>query len=235
MISVEHHYTRSDGEGGGIDGSRTRRDGRRVTLGAGCLVAGVLALDAGRPIDDDLVRRVGFALTAVSAVGLVFLPAGLRRFSAAGWTGWAIRVGWWFRAGTLSCIAGGVTASLVDIPSILDPDDAALGQALGLPALVLVSLGLLLMRRAGRSPAASPSPSPGAVAQESLRSLRRLRRLLLFAGLSLFVQMPVNVALFVIPTGEPSFLLLAGGIGCLLAVIGRHLGAAATKPPRVAR
>jgi hypothetical protein len=68
---------------------------------------------------------------------------------------------------------------------------------------VLVSIGLLVMRR---SSASAPALA--------------LRRLLLLAGLWLFIQLPVNVALVIVPTGEPSFILLAGGIGVLLAAVG---------------
>jgi hypothetical protein len=107
-------------------------------------------------------------------------------------------------------VAGVVTAALIDVPSILDPGDTSLGRILGLPALVMVSAGLLFMRRTARF---EPAASVSAV----------LRRLLLAAGLWFFVQLPINVALVIRPTGEPSFLLLAGGVGCLLATIGLRL------------
>jgi hypothetical protein len=165
-----------------------------TAAGAAALVTGAVALDAGRLLDHDGLARAGFALTAVSALGLVLLPAALGPRIAR-------RSARWFRVGAILYVAGVITASLIDVPSILDPENTSLGETLGLPALVLVSIGLLVMRR-------SSAPAPA------------LRRLLLLAGLWLFIQLPVNVALVVVPTGEPSFILLAGGIGILLAAVG---------------
>ena len=71
--------------------------------------------------------------------------------------------------------------------------------------IVLMSVGLLTMRRA----------TAGGLVPET-----RLRRLLLLAGTWFLLQLPVHLAAFIAPTGKPSFVLLAGGIGAAIAAVG---------------
>jgi hypothetical protein len=197
MNLVEEHYTH-------LPSSDTRRPGTAaaaavaVAAGGLTLVAGAAVLDAARLFggaQHAAVSRIGFGLTALAGLGLVLLPRAVRARLTR-------RPTRWFRVGEIACVVGLATASLVDLPSILDPDDTDLAGALGAPAIILASVGLLVMRRA---------------TADCLAGHPAVRRWLLLAGLWFFIQLPVNLALFIVPSGEPSFLLLAGGFGAAVA------------------
>jgi hypothetical protein len=189
MNLVEEHYTH-------LPASATERSGSAAAAAAGglTLVAGAAVLDAARLFggaDHAAASRLGFGLTAMAGLGLVLFPRALRARLTR-------RPTRWFRVGEIACVVGLATASLVDLPSIVDPEDTRLAEALGAPALVLASVGLLVMRRS---------------TADCVAGRPAVRRWLLLAGLWFFIQLPANLALFIVPTGEPSFLLLAGGVG----------------------
>jgi hypothetical protein len=94
----------------------------------------------------------------------------------------------------------------VDVPTVLDPTDLEAGGALGLLGLALLSVGFLAwfvaIRRAG-----------------VLGGWRRY--IFLVAGLWYFLTFPtIQLPLFVIPNGTPSFVLLAGVFGILQLLMG---------------
>jgi hypothetical protein len=103
------------------------------------------------------------------------------------------------------CLAIGLClVSLVDVPTILDPTDLEAGGALGPLGLALLSVGFLAwfvaIRRAG-----------------VLGGWRKYIFLVAACGSSFpTIQLP----LFVIPNGTPSFVLLAGVFGILQLLMG---------------
>jgi hypothetical protein len=149
----------------------------------GRVTAAPSALDASRLLVNPTAVRLGFGLTALAGLGLAWLPIALRARLPS-------RRNRWVAVDSAAYLVGVAAASLVDLLSIIDPDETGLGEAVGPPALILVSAGLLTMRRAAAS---------------SRVQRARLRRLLLLAGTWLLLQLPVNLAAFIAPAGVPSF------------------------------
>ena len=156
---------------------------RNVMRGAVLLTAGAVLVDLGFWVDQPLLERVGNVAMILAGLGLAFLPAALGRTSRGG------RICYW---------AGLALASLVDVPAVLDPSDLRAGRALGFPAMLLLSIGLVLMWRSAR------------------------HRSLLVAASWFFVQLGPNVALFIIPNERPSFALQVAGVAVALAVAARR-------------
>jgi hypothetical protein len=152
---------------------------RRVVLGSVLLMGGAAMVDAGFASGVPLLEQVGNAAMLTAGAGLAFLPFALGRST---------------RPGRLLYWAGLALASLVDVPAIVDPANLEAGRALGVPAMLLLSAGYLLLWRARRSPA------------------------LLVAGLWFFVQFGPNLALFILPAGRPSFALQVVGIAIATVV-----------------
>ena len=122
--------------------------------------------------------------------------------------------------GTGSLVMGICLVSIVDLPAILDPTNLEVGGALGPVGLLLLSIGFLAwfvaIRRAG-----------------SLAGWRSY--IFLAAGLWFPLTFPtVQLPLFVIPTGKPSFILLAGMLGMLQLVMGMVVRRGAYEPKRSA-
>ncbi len=151
----------------------------RVVVGAGLLLGGAVLIDTGWWLGQPDLQRSGNAAVVLAGVGLAFLPAALGARSRPG------RILYW---------AGTALASLVDVPAVIDPSDLRLGSVLGLPAMLLLSTGLVLLWREQRSPA------------------------LLAAAVWFAIQLPVNLALFIGPTGRPSFVLQTIGVAAALTV-----------------
>jgi hypothetical protein len=100
-------------------------------------------------------------------------------------------------------------ASIVDVPAILDPNDLEAGGAIGPIGLLLHSTGFLAWFVAIRH--------TGRLAGWRLYTF-------LAAGLWFPMTFPtVQLPLFVIPNGRPSFILLAGVLGMLQLVMGMVL------------
>jgi hypothetical protein len=97
------------------------------------------------------------------------------------------------------------------VPALLDPADLRAGRALGFPAMLLLSTGLLLLWRSHREPA------------------------LLIAALWFVVQLPPNVLLFIVPDGRPSFVLQVIGVAGALAVAAQRSRIATTPWPPAAQ
>ena len=178
---------------------RIRIFGTLAMIGGALLTVGAILIDLGWFVDLPAIASLGNALAAISGLGLLFLPFGLRA-SGLGGTGLLATVG------TASLVIGICLASIVDVPAILDPTDLQAGGALGPIGLLLLSIGFLswfvTIRRAG-----------------GLAGWRLYT--LLAAGLWFPLTFPtVQLPLFVIPNGRPSFILLAGVLGMLQLAMG---------------
>ncbi|MGH3147852.1 MAG: hypothetical protein ACRDTR_18840 [Rubrobacter sp.] len=181
---------------------RLRAFGTLTMVGGGTLMVGATLADLSSLTGLPSLGSVGFALSAGAGLGLLFLPVGL----------WASGVGGGgvlARAGAVCLLIGLCLVSLVDIPAIFDPSDLEAGGALGPVGLVILSVGFLAwfaaIRRAG-----------------ILFGWRRY--IFLAAGLWFFVTFPtVQLPLFVIPNGRPSFVLLAGVLGIIQLMMGMIL------------
>ena len=178
---------------------RIRIFGTLAMIGGALLTVGAILIDLGWFVDLPAIASLGNALAAISGLGLLFLPFGLRA-SGLGGTGLLATVG------TASLVIGICLASIVDVPAILDPTDLEAGGALGPIGLLLLSIGFLswfvTIRRAG-----------------GLAGWRLYT--LLAAGLWFPLTFPtVQLPLFVIPNGRPSFILLAGVLGVMQLVVG---------------
>jgi hypothetical protein len=97
---------------------------------------GAALIDLGWFVDLPFITSLGNALSAISGLGLLFLPFGLRA-SRVGGTGILAYVG------TVSLVIGICLASIVDVPPILDPTDFEAGGAMGPIGLLLLSIGFL--------------------------------------------------------------------------------------------
>jgi hypothetical protein len=179
--------------------SRIRAFGILTMLGGALLTVGAILIDLGWFVDLPAISSLGNALSAISGLGLLFLPIGLR---ASGLGGTGILA----TAGTASLVIGISLASIADLPAILDPRDLDAGGALGPIGLLLLSIGFLAwfvaIRRTG-----------------GLTSWR----LHIFLAASLWFPLTfptVQLPLFVIPNGRPSFILLAGVLGMLQLTMG---------------
>jgi hypothetical protein len=178
---------------------RIRAFGALTMIGGAILTVGAILIDLGWFVDLPAIASLGNALSAISGLGLLFLPIGLRA-SRIGGTGILAT------AGTVSLVIGICLASIVDLPAILDPTDLEAGGAIGPIGLLLLSIGFLAwfvaIRRAG-----------------GLAGWRLYT--FLAAGLWFLLTFPtVQLPLFVIPNGRPSFILLAGVLGMLQLIIG---------------
>jgi hypothetical protein len=178
---------------------RIRIFGTLAMIGGALLTVGAILIDLGWFVDLPAIASLGNALAAISGLGLLFLPFGLRA-SGLGGTGLLATVG------TASLVIGICLASIVDVPAILDPTDLEAGGALGPIGLLLLSIGFLswfvTIRRAG-----------------GLAGWRLYT--FLAAGLWFPLTFPtVQLPLFVIPNGRPSFILLAGVLGMLQLAMG---------------
>jgi hypothetical protein len=179
--------------------SRMRPFVALTMIGGALLTSGAILVDLGWFVDIPAIASLGNALSAISGLGLIFLPFGLRA-SGLGGTGILATVG------AASLVIGICLASIVDVPAVLDPTDLEAGGALGPIGLLLLSIGFLAwfvaIRRAG-----------------GLAGWRLYT--FLAAGLWFPVTFPtVQLPLFVIPNGRPSFILLAGVLGMLQLMIG---------------
>lgn len=195
---------------------RLRTYGTLTMIGAAVLVLGAALVDLGSFTSLPAIGSLGNALSAAAGLGLLFLPVGLRA-SRLGGTGALANVG------AASLALGVCLASLADVPAILDPTDLEAGGVLGPPGLVLISVGFLAWFAAIRQ----------------TRSLGGWRKyLFLLAGLWFPLTFPtVQLPLFVIPNGSPSFVLLAGVFGVLQLVMGmivREQAGATGNPSRQA-
>ena len=179
--------------------SRMRLFVALTMIGGALLTSGAFLVDLGWFVDVPAIASLGNALSAISGLGLIFLPFGLRA-SGLGGTGILATVG------AASLVIGICLASIVDVLAILDPTDLEAGGALGPIGLLLLSIGFLAwfvaIRRAG-----------------GLAGWRLYT--FLAAGLWFPVTFPtVQLPHFVIPNGRPSFILLAGVLGMLQLVMG---------------
>jgi hypothetical protein len=151
---------------------------RRVLIGSALLAGGAVLVDVGFATGAPQLERVGNAAMVLAGIGLAFLPLALARSTRTGrllyWTGLAL-------------------ASLIDVPAVVDPSDLGAGKLLGVPAMLLLSAGFLLLWRAQRIPA------------------------LLVGALWFAVQFGPNLALFILPTGRPSFVLQVVGAAAATA------------------
>lgn len=182
---------------------RTERRARTFAIptmvGGAILVAGATLVDLGAFAGLPVLGTLGNALSAVSGLGLLFLPIALLASRVGG-------RGKLPNAGAAFLAIGICLVSLVDVPAILDPTDLDAGGALGPVGLVLLSVGFLswylAVRRAG-----------------VLGGWRKY--IFLLAGLWFFLTFPtVQLPLFVAPHGRPSFILLAGVFGVLQFLMG---------------
>ena len=181
---------------------RTGAFGALSMVGAALLTVGAVLIDLGWMIDLPALGSLGNALSAAAGLGLLFLPLGLYASRRGG-------AGWLVSAATASSLIGICLASIVDVPAILDPTDLESGGALGPVGLVLLSAGFLAwfaaIRRTG-----------------DLGGWQQY--IFLVAGLWFPLTFPIiQLPLFVIPNGRPSFILLAGVLGMLQFVMGMIL------------
>jgi hypothetical protein len=178
---------------------RIRTCGTLTMIGGALLTVGAILIDLGWFVDLPTIVSLGNAFAAISGLGLLFLPIGLRA-SRLGGTGILAT------AGTVSLVIGICLASIVDVPAMLDPTDLEAGGVLGPFGLLLLSIGFLAWFVAIRSAGGLAGWRPYAF---------------LAAGLWFPVTFPtVQLPLFVIPNGRPSFILLAGVLGMLQLMIG---------------
>ena len=171
---------------------RHRRYAAVVVAGAVLLAAGAAAVDIGFLTGRPALERLGNLALVGTAPLLAFLPPALGVCSRAA------RSLYW---------AGTALASVVDIPAVLDPTDLRAGRLLGVPAMVLMSVGLWLMWRERRSPA------------------------LLAGAIWFVVQLAPNALLFIGPYGRPSFVLQVIGLAVAFVAAARSR----TPVPRTAR
>jgi len=181
---------------------RIRTFGALTMIGGALLTAGAILIDLGWFADVLAIASLGNALAAISGLGLLFLPIGLR-VSHLGGTGILATMG------AASLVIGICLASIVDVPAILDPTDLEAGGAMGPIGLLLLSSGFLAwflaISRAG-----------------NLTGWRLYT--FLAAGLWFPLTFPtIQLPLFVVPNGKPSFILLAGVLGVLQLVMGTVL------------
>lgn len=178
---------------------RVRAFGTLTMVGGAALIMGAVLVDLGASVEWPVLGSLGNALSAGAGLGLIFLPFGLFA-SRVGGRGLLANAG-------VACLAIGIClVSSVDVPAILDPTDLEAGRALGPVGLMLLSVGFLAwfvaIRRTG-----------------ILSGWRRY--IFLVAGLWFFLTFPtVQLSLFVIPNGRPSFVLLAGVLGTLQLLMG---------------
>lgn len=168
-------------------------------VGAVSLVLGAIHTDFGSYADLPAIGSLGSVLSAAAGLGLVFLPIGLRAIRLSG-------TGALANAGTALLAIGICLASIADVPTILDPKDLESDGAFGPIGFVLISAGFLLwfvvILRTG-----------------ALAGWRQY--LFLATGLGFPLTIPtVQLPLFVVPNGRPSFLLLAGALGVLQLMMG---------------
>lgn len=176
-----------------------RVSGALAMFGGAVLTAGALLVEFGNFADLSFLMSAGNALSAGAGLALLFLPIGLLA-SGVGGRGTLPKAG-------VVCLAIGISiVSLVDVPTILDPSNVEAGGAFGPVGLVLLSAGFLAWFAAIRR----------------VRILGGWRKyIFLAAGLWFFVTFPaIQLPLFVIPTGRPSFALLAGVLGMLQILMG---------------
>lgn len=152
---------------------------RKVIVGAGLLIGGAVLVDVGFVAGAPALERIGNVALILSGVGLLFLPAALGPTP---------------RLGRALYRSGIVLASLVDVPAVLDPSDLRAGRLLGFPAMLLLSVGLILLWRRTRITA------------------------LLVAAAWFYIQLVPNVMLFIIPNQRPSFVLQVAGVAIALGV-----------------
>ncbi len=178
---------------------RIRTCGALTMIGGALLTVGAILIDLGWLVDLRAIASLGNAIAAISGLGLLFLPIGLRA-SRLGGTGILATVG------TASLVIGICLASIVDVPAILDPTDLEAGGAMGPLGLLLLSIGFLAWFEAIRR--------AGGLAGWRLYTF-------LAAGLWFPLTFPtIQLPLFVIPNGRPSFILLAGVLGMLQLMMG---------------
>ncbi len=179
-----------------------RASGVLTMIGGALLTIGAILIDLGWYADLPAVASLGNAFAAVSGLGLIFLPLGLRG-SRLGGTGMLAKVG------TVSLLLGLCLASIVDVPAILDPTNLEAGGAFGPIGLLLISVGFLAWFVAIR----------GAGSLAGWRPYTFLA-----AGLWLPLTFPaLQLPLFVIPNDRPCFVLLAGVLGLLQLTMGAIL------------
>jgi hypothetical protein len=194
--------------------SRLRTSGALTMVGSAVRVVGAILTAFGSFVGLPAIGSLGNALSAGSGLGLLFLPIGLRA-SRVGDTGALANMA------TAALLIGICLASLADIPAILDPTDLEAGGALGPIGLVLLSAGFLLWF----------------VAIWQARVLGDWRQYhVVVAGLWFPLTFPtVQLPLFVIPNGRPSFVLLAAASGLLQLLMGmvvRKQVGATPNPPK---
>ena len=161
---------------------------------------GAILIDLGWFVDRPALGSLGNALSAAAGLGLLFLPFGLRA-SRVGGTGLLAT------AGTAALAIGICLASIVDVPAILDPTALEAGGAMGPIGLLLLSIGFLCVVHC------DPTYRRSCWAGDCT--------LFLAAGLWFPLTFPtVQLPLFVIPNGRPSFILLAGVLGILQLTMG---------------
>jgi len=182
-----------------VTAGRIRTFGSLTIVGGALLAMGAILIDLGWSIDRPALGSLGNALSAAAGLGLLFLPFGLRA-SGVGGTGPLAN------AGTAALAIGICLASIVDVPAIMDPTTLEAGGAIGPIGLLLLSIGFLcwfiVIRRTG-----------------GLLGWRQY--IFLAAGLWFPLTFPaVQLPLFVIPNGRPSFVLLAGVLGILQLTMG---------------
>lgn len=173
--------------------------GTLTQIGSCALIAGAVLVDLSTITAQPVLAQIGYALTTLSGLGVVWLPFGL---AAAG----VGRGGPLMKLASAFLVTGLLIASIVDVPSIFNRSDLSLGASVGPVGLILLSLGFVLwfavIHRAGQ-----------------LRGWRKW--IFLLAGLWLPMTFPtIQLPLFIVPTGEPSLLLLAGVHGALMFLMG---------------
>lgn len=173
--------------------------GLGTIIGGSLLLIGAVLIDAGWFFQQPFLGSLGNALSAFAGVGLLCLPPGL---IASGIGSRSILA----RIGSLCLGIGTIIVSLVDVPTIFDPTNLAAGGAFGPIGLVLLSLGFLACF----------------IAIQHTHSLQGWQKwIFLVAGLWFFISFPtIQLPFFVIPNGQPLFVLLAGVFGILQLLMG---------------
>ncbi|MBC8078644.1 MAG: hypothetical protein H7Y32_21385 [Chloroflexales bacterium] len=169
-------------------------------IGSVMLIVGAGLMDLGAVAHLPFVESLGNAGAALAGLGLIALPFGLRASGIGGDSRWVA-------PGIVALLLGIGVTSLVDVPAIFDPTNLAAGQTFGPVGLVLLSAGFLLwfaaIHKAG-----------------SLSGWRKW--IFLLAGLWFVLTFPtIQLPLFVVPFGRPSFLLLAGAHGVAMLLMGK--------------